>query len=78
MEENEASEVLIVLQLFNDFITNSKKIFSRKAIEEFARSQSRHPGIILGHLQYEKLVPYKNLRALLVKVSPLLQNWIDT
>ncbi|MEB3214634.1 MAG: HigA family addiction module antitoxin [Nostocales cyanobacterium 94392] len=85
LEENEeeteanqkASKWLINFQSFNDFITNSKKLFSRKAIEQFARSQSRHPGIILGRLQYDKLVPYKNLRALLVKVSPLLQNWID-
>jgi len=85
LEENEeeaeanhkASEWLINSQSFNDFTNNSKKIFSRKAIEEFARSQSRHPGIILGRLQHEELVSYQNLRDLLVKVSPFLQNWLD-
>ena len=48
-------------------------ILSRKAIEEFARSQKRHSGIILGRLHNEQLVPHKNLRALLVKVSVFLQ-----
>ena len=47
-------------------------ILSRKAIEEFARSQKRPSGIILGRLHNEPLVPHKNLRALLVKVSPFL------
>ncbi len=45
---------------------------SRRAIERFALSQNRHPGIILGQLQHDGLVPYKNLRAWLVKVSPYI------
>ncbi|MHC5737820.1 hypothetical protein [Nostoc sp.] len=56
----------------NEFIIKSKKVFSRKAIEEFAHNQNRHPGIILGRLHYDKLVTHKNLRQLLVKVSPIL------
>lgn len=80
-EETEANEKaadwLIHSQTLNEFIIKNKKAFSRKAIEEFALDQHRHPGIILGRLHYDKLVPHKNLRTLLVKVSPLLKNWID-
>jgi len=46
--------------------------FSRKAIEQFAHSQKRHPGIILGRLHNDKLVLHKNLRALLVRISSFL------
>jgi HTH-type transcriptional regulator / antitoxin HigA len=45
---------------------------SRRDIERFALSQNRHSGIILGQLQHDELVSYKNLRAWLVKVSPYL------
>jgi HTH-type transcriptional regulator / antitoxin HigA len=47
--------------------------FSRKAIECFAHVQNRHPGIILGRLHNDHRVPHKNLRALLVKVSSILE-----
>jgi HTH-type transcriptional regulator / antitoxin HigA len=78
LEENEeeteanqkAAEWLIHSQPLNDFIIRNKKVFSRKAIEKFSQTQSRHPGIILGRLQHDKLIPHKNLRPLLVKVSP--------
>ncbi|MBD2254466.1 HigA family addiction module antitoxin [Nostoc parmelioides] len=80
-EEREANQKaadwLIHPQILNEFIVRSKKLFSRKAIEEFALDQQRHPGIILGRLHYDKLVPHKNLRTLLVKVSPILNTWID-
>jgi HTH-type transcriptional regulator / antitoxin HigA len=77
-EANEkAAEWLINCQTLNEFIIMSKKVFSRKAIEEFAQNQNRHPGIILGRLHYDKLVPHKNLRALLVRVSPILGHSID-
>lgn len=77
-EETEANQKavywLIDSQALQGFITGTKKHFSRKAIEDFARTQRRHPGIILGRLHYDKLVPPKNMRALLVKVSPFLSN----
>jgi len=80
-EETEASHLaadwLIDSQGLQDFVTGTKKRFSRKAIETFAHTQHRHPGIILGRLQRDNLVPYKNLRPLLVKVSPFLRDWID-
>ncbi|MBC6430020.1 HigA family addiction module antidote protein [Nostoc sp. HG1] len=78
IEANEkAADWLINSQTLNEFIIRSKKVFSRKAIEEFAQNQNRHPGIIIGRLHYDKLVPHKNLRALLVKVSPILGDSTD-
>ena len=58
------------------FVYQTKPKFSKKAIINFAQSQDRHPGIILGRLQHEGLVPYQNLRVLLPKVKPFLSDWI--
>jgi HTH-type transcriptional regulator / antitoxin HigA len=75
--DKEAANWLIEPQAFQVFVSRFKQYFSRQAIEEFAYTHRRDPGIILGRLQHDKLVEHKNLRALLVKVSPLLENWID-
>ncbi len=72
-EEAEANQLaanwLIDPLALQKFVVKHKPTFSRKAIEEFAHSQKRHSGIILGRLHNEQLVPHKNLRALLVKVK---------
>lgn len=79
-EEQEANQLardwLVNEQALNYFIVQTKPKFSKKAVTNFAQSQNRHPGIILARLQYEGLVPYKNLRVLLTKVKPFLSNWI--
>jgi len=67
-----ASRWLLAPEAFSDFVTRTEPRFSRVSIEAFAASQGRHPGIVLGRLQREGLVPYRNLRGLLVKVSPAL------
>ena len=73
-EETEANQLaadwLIDPLALQDFVTRTKPRFSRKAIERFAHSQKRHPGIILGRLHNDQFVPHKNLRVLLVKISP--------
>lgn len=66
-----ARDWLIPPDVFNEF-TKSQIHFSKVAIEGFASTINRHPGIVLGRLHYSDLVPYQNLRRLLVKVSPLL------
>jgi len=73
----QAAHWLIETQALNNFVDKTGRFFSRRAVEEFAQTQHRHPGIILGRLHHEEIVPQKNLRALLVKVSPLLEQWID-
>lgn len=76
-EEAEANQLaanwLIDPIALQGFVVKHQPRFSRKAIEQFAQSQKRHSGIILGRLHNDQLVPHKNLRALLVKVSPLLK-----
>ncbi|NJN86822.1 MAG: HigA family addiction module antidote protein [Leptolyngbyaceae cyanobacterium SL_7_1] len=76
-EESEANQLaanwLIDSQALQEFVVQHKPRFSRKAIEQFAQSQNRHPGIILGRLHNDNLVPHKNLRVLLIKVSSLLK-----
>jgi hypothetical protein len=46
-------------------------------LEEFDREQHRHPGIVLGQLMYREEVAYRNMREMLVKVSPFLEEWVD-
>ncbi len=80
-EEAEANQLaadwLIEPVAFQDFVAKHQSRFSRKAIEQFAHTQNRHPGIILGRLHNDRLVPHKNLRALLLKVSPFLEAMIN-
>lgn len=79
-EEEEANKLarnwLIDEQALNSFVCQTQPRFSKKAIVNFAQTQNRHPGIILGRLQHEGLVPYQNLRVLLNKVKPFLSDWI--
>lgn len=59
------------------FVNATDPYFSREKIIAFAEYVQRHPGIVLGRLQHEELVPYKNLRDLLVPVEVYLKPWID-
>ena len=72
-----ARDKLIAPDTMRTFIKQTQPYFSKQAIAKFAESQNRHAGIILGRLQKEDLVSYKNLRSLLVKVSPFLQDWMN-
>lgn len=72
-----ASRWLIAPESFQSFVAATAPYFSRARIEAFAASQGRHPGIVLGRLQREGLVPYRNLRGYLVRVSPYLQSYIQ-
>ncbi len=80
--ETEANELarqwLLDPSALEGFIARVRPYFSRAEIEAFAASQRRHPGIVLGQLQHREVVGYRNLRSMLVKVKPHLENWIDT
>ncbi|ACG75633.1 hypothetical protein AnaeK_4430 [Anaeromyxobacter sp. K] len=45
--------------------------------EAFAAEIGRHPGIVVGRLQHDRHLPFKNLRAALVPVREhlLSQGW---
>ena len=72
-----AGQWLLDSKAFKAFVKETQPYFSRSSIIRFAASQDRNPGIVVGRLHYEKLVDYKNLRGMLVKVSPFLGEWID-
>lgn len=80
-EESEANQWarnhLIDQKILETFINTYQPRFSRSRIVHFAQGQRRHPGIILGQLHKRELVRYKNLRTLLVKVRPYLEEWSD-
>ena len=80
-EEEEANQLasnwLIDKTALNSFIVANKPKFSGTVISQFAIAHGRHPGIILGRLQHDNLISYGHLRKFLVKVKPLLNNWIS-
>lgn len=59
------------------FVTATEPYFSREKIIEFAEYVQRHPGIVVGRLQYKEVIPYKNLREFLVPLEDYLEPWID-
>ncbi len=71
-----ARDWLIEPKAFNLFFQETKPYFSKSAIAQFAASQNRHAGIVLGRIHHE-MKDYTKLRSLLVKVSPFLNKWID-
>jgi HTH-type transcriptional regulator/antitoxin HigA len=79
--ESEANEIarswMLDQDALNQFITKTQPNFSKASIEAFAYEQKRHPGIVLGQLQYRKVVEFKHLRSMLEKVRPYLEAWID-
>ena len=62
---------------FQRFVATVAPRFSRAAILRFAATNHRHAAIVLGRLQFDKLVGYGHLRELLTKVSPFLVEWFD-
>lgn len=71
-----AGEWLIDDRKLDNFIKTVKPIFSQKNIEDFSQHLGRHPGIVLGQLQYREVVGYQAMRSLLVEVTPYLENWV--
>lgn len=71
-----AGDCLIPSAKFVTFIERTRPHFGYSAIERFANSIGRHPGIISGRLQRDKLIGYDR-RKFLEKVSPFLQDFVD-
>jgi len=59
------------------FISRVQPFFSKAKIEAFAAEQQRHPGIVVGQLQYKGVIEYRHLRSMLEKVGPFLEKWVD-
>ncbi len=71
-----AKNWLIPQKDYNTFVEKNNRYFSRRVILEFANNLGIHPGIIVGRLQFEGLIPYTNLRNLLGKIRPIFAEMI--
>lgn len=62
IQENEANqfarEILINPKAYNNFVSAYKDSYYENNIQRFARQQGIAPGIIVGFLQHDKLMPY--------------------
>ena len=78
VEANElATRWLLPEEYLQAFIECRRPRYSRRAIEQFAVEQNRHPGIVIGQLMYKGEIKYSHLREYLVKVRPMLEKWND-
>ena len=76
--DRQARDWLLDPEAFEAFVERTQPRFSRQRIIAFAASQRRHPGIVLGRLQHDRLVEWRCLRDLLAPVCNYLRDWIDT
>jgi HTH-type transcriptional regulator / antitoxin HigA len=72
-----AADWLLDPHAYAAFVDAARPYFSRAKIEEFAASQGRHPGIIVGRLHHDEVTDFRHLNALLVKVKPFLKDQMD-
>jgi HTH-type transcriptional regulator/antitoxin HigA len=78
MEANQlAADWLLDLSEIEAFVAANKPRFGAIKLEAFAESQHRHPGIVVGRLHNEGVIPYKNHQRFLVKVDRYLGDQIS-
>ena len=65
-----ARDLLIPMRAYTDFVKADR--FSRQEVSDFAKAVGVHPGIIVGRLQHEYVIPFKNLNGLKMRL-----NWAD-
>jgi HTH-type transcriptional regulator/antitoxin HigA len=80
LEETEANQLaaswLLDEQALNNFVSKTSPYFLAKKLEDFAESQNRHTGILVGRLQKQKIIPYQNHKKFLVKIGEYLEPWV--
>ena len=65
--DNWAKNALIPSDEYEGFLSERK--FSKIAVEGFAKEIGVHPGIVVGRLQSEKLIPFRNLNGMKLRYS---------
>lgn len=65
-----ATDWLIPPDRLAAFVRETKPYFDRERVLAFAEEIGVHPGIVVGRLQHEKLVPFTHFRNLLERVQP--------
>ncbi|MBU8871792.1 MAG: HigA family addiction module antidote protein [Gemmatimonadales bacterium] len=70
-EEEEADcfarDQLISARAYADFVSSTR--ICKSVVQEFAEEIGIHPGIVVGRLQHERRIPYKNLNGLKMKLQ---------
>ena len=54
------------------FIARVRPLFSKTRIQAFAAKLNVHPGLVVGQLQYRKMIPYSHSRDMLSRIRPIL------
>ena len=67
-----AAELLIDRGALDKFVAKVQPLYSAKRIEDFARSNGIHPGIVVGQLHHRDEIPHRNLRRMLVPIREYL------
>jgi HTH-type transcriptional regulator/antitoxin HigA len=67
-----AREYLVDQAQLEDFVLRYAPFFSKTGILRFSKLIGVHPGIIVGQLQHDRVIPYEHFRALLVKVRNII------
>lgn len=74
--DDQAKAWLFPQGVFESFLRDG--CFSKPCIQDFAERRRRHPGIIVGRLQWEPSISYRAHRSLLEPVSPhLAVAWVN-
>lgn len=63
---NFAANVLIPQHEYKEFVEEHGKIISAVEVISFAKSINIHPGVVVGRLQRDKIIPYSNLNKLII------------
>jgi HTH-type transcriptional regulator/antitoxin HigA len=72
-----AAHTLLPQLKYEAFVIGCRGRFAQSRVELFASEVSRHPGIVVGRLQRDGILPYSHLRSLLVPVRQHLTGWWD-
>jgi len=62
-----ARDQLIPAPAFAEFVSRNR--MSKRAVQKFASELDIHPGIVVGRLQHERLIPFRNLNGLKMKLQ---------
>jgi HTH-type transcriptional regulator/antitoxin HigA len=67
-----ASSFSIPKSELDGFIARVRPLFSKTRIQAFAAKLNVHPGLVVGQLQYRKMIPYSHSREMLARIRPIL------
>jgi HTH-type transcriptional regulator/antitoxin HigA len=67
-----AVEHLVPKKVLDYFIARVKPLYYKTKINDFARHNGVHPGIVVGQLQFRKEIPYSHNREMLISVKDVI------